>query len=478
MASRTSREWVETLEAGGPELLARVDARADEYLPWLIEFAAIPSISATGEGVRDCAEHLSERIRGIGLSPELLETGAHPIVWAQAGEHERKLLVYGHYDVVPPGDLDAWPFPPFEPTVHEGSLWGRGVGDSKGQMITHLCALAAWMDVFGELPPFQINLMFDGEDEIGCGDTSDYIRAHVDRFRADFLYTSDASTLGVWDPALFLGIRGALYVELNARGADIEWHSGSYGSILPNPVTRMAQAIGTMIDPDGRVAIAGFLDGMQPIPEELHRFAAQLPPEFLPPAEEFGVRAFEREDPLASMFFEPRMCVCGIEGGYTGEGLKMAVPTHATAKLDFALLPGQRPSRVAELLRAHLDRHGFDDIGITVLSDAPPSSVSSDHRLFATAVDSLQTVWGRPPVVIPSIGGGGVFATFVDAVGLDCLLVPYAQPDMQEHSAQEHLSIEWFVNGIKTSAELFRRLSLAALADAEPAGPADPGVAR
>lgn len=465
MDSEERRRRRDELEEGRDALLARVVERADEYLSWLVEFASIPSVSATGEGVRECAQHLRERIRSIGLDPEFLETGAHPIVWASAGEHERKLLVYGHYDVVPAGDEADWPFPPFEPTVHDGSLWGRGVGDSKGQMLAHLCALSAWLDVFGELPPFQINFMFDGEDEIGCGDTSAYIREHVERFRADFLYTSDASTLGVWEPALFLGIRGALYVELAASGADIEWHSGSYGSILPNPVTRMAQAIASMTGPDGRVAIEGFYDGMLPITEELREFARRLPPEFLPPAESFGVAAFERDEPLESMFFEPRMCVCGIEGGYTGEGLKMAVPTSATAKIDFALLLGQRPSHVAELLRRHLDAHGFEDISITVLSDAPPSGVGSDHRLVSTARAALESVWGRPPVVIPSIGGGGVFATFVDAVGLDCLLVPYAQPDMQEHSAQEHLSLEWFVNGIKTSAEIYRLLSIAALAD-------------
>lgn len=473
MASKDRTSRLQTLRDNQAALLARIEERADEYLRWLIEFASIPSISATGEGVRACAEHLKSRIESIGLKPELLETGAHPIVWATAGESERKLLVYGHYDVVPPGDESDWKFPPFQPTVHEGSLWGRGVGDSKGQMLAHLCALSAWLDVFDELPPIQINFMFDGEDEIGCGDTSEYIRAHVDRFRADFLYTSDASTLGVWDPALFLGIRGALYVELTAKGSDSEWHSGSYGSILPNPVTRMVQAIASMIDPAGRVAIEGFYNGMEPITDELRDFAAKLPRGFLPPAEEFGVRHFEREEPVDSMFFEPRMCVCGIEGGYTGEGLKMAVPTSATAKLDFALLKGQRPSHVATLLRKHLDLHGYADIEIGVLSDAPPSGVDSRHPLVATAVSALKSVWGRPPVVIPSIGGGGIFATFVDSVGLDCLLVPYAQPDMQEHSAREHLSLEWFVNGIKTSAEVFRLLSVAALEQAEGGHDAD-----
>ncbi|BCW45358.1 M20/M25/M40 family metallo-hydrolase [Arthrobacter sp. StoSoilB5] len=464
---------LQTLRDKQGDLMARVEERADEYLAWLIEFASIPSISATGEGVRECAEHLKSRIESIGLKPEFLETGSHPIVWATSGESHRKLLVYGHYDVVPVGDEAEWKFPPFEPTVYEGSLWGRGVGDSKGQMLAHVCALSAWLDVFGELPPVQINFMFDGEDEIGCGDTSQYIRTHVDQFRADFLYTSDASTLGVWDPALFLGIRGALYVELTATGSDSEWHSGSYGSILPNPVTRMAQAISSMIDSSGRVAIDGFYDGADTITDELRDFAAKLPPEFLPPAEDFGVRNFEREQPLDSMFFEPRMCVCGIEGGYTGEGLKMAVPTSAKAKIDFALLKGQRPGHVATLLRKHLDLNGYADIEITVLSDAPPSGVDSSHPLVATAVAALESVWGRPPVVIPSIGGGGVFATFVDSVGLDCLLVPYAQPDMQEHSAREHLSLEWFVNGIKTSAEVFRLLSVAALEQDEGGTDAD-----
>lgn len=455
------------------DLFRRIDERADEFLRWLIELASMPSISATGEGVRACAEHLVELLGSVGLDTELLETGSHPIVWGKTGVGERHLLVYGHYDVVPAGDPARWPFPPFEPTVSDGSLWGRGVGDSKGQMIAHVCALAAWMDVFGEPPPMRIDVMLDGEDEIGSADTSRWIREHPERFGQDFLYTSDASTLGVWDPALFLGIRGALYVELRATGATDEWHSGSYGSILPNPVTRLARAITSLTDDTNRVLVDGFYDGVDPIADETVALADALPESFLPPADEFGVAGFERDEPVRSMFFEPRICVCGFDGGYTGDGIKMAVPTGARAKLDIALLNGQRPSKVAELLRAHLDRHGFGDIEIAVLADCPPSVITTDHPLVATATRALETVWQRPPVQFPSIGGGGVFATFVEACGLDCLLVPYAQPDMQEHSAQEHLSLEWFVNGIKTSAEVFRLLAVSALDEAQAVAHAD-----
>lgn len=180
-----------------------------------------------------------------------------------------------------------------------------------------------------------------------------------------------------------------------------------------------------------------------------------------------GIPAFTSPTPVADMFFQPRLAVCGIEGGYTGEGLKMAVPTSATAKIDFALLPGQHPILVEKLLRAHLDSRGYADVELQVLASCPPSSVPFDHPLLHTAVSALETVWGRPPVLFPSIGGGGVFANFVEAAGLTCLLVPYGQPDLQEHSAQEHFSLEWFVNGIKTSAEVYRRLALDALADRE-----------
>jgi acetylornithine deacetylase/succinyl-diaminopimelate desuccinylase-like protein len=454
----------QALEEGAAALARRIEEQSQVYLEQLIDLAQTPSISATGEGVREVAGKIADLLRDIGIEPELLETGGSPIVWGTAPGHlDPHLLIYGHYDVVPPGDLDQWQFPPFSATVHDGSIWGRGVGDSKGQMIAHICALAAWRDVFGSLPPVRLDLMFDGEDEIGSVDTSAYIRANAGRFAADFLYTSDASTLGVWGPALFLGIRGALYVELTCNGAPQEWHSASYGGILPNPIGRLARALDGLADDTGRVLIDGFYDDVAPIDPRVRELVKALPGDFLPPASEFGISDFVGSSPVDDMFFVPRMCVCGIEGGYTGDGLKMAVPTSASAKVDFALLAGQSPKHVAALLRNHLDTAGFADIEITVLADCPPSQMPLEHHLLTTAIDSLRSVWDIEPVLFPSIGGGGVFATFVEAAGLPCLLVPYAQPDMQEHSAQEHLSIEWFVNGIKTSAEVLRRLSLDAV---------------
>ncbi|MFB7325776.1 M20/M25/M40 family metallo-hydrolase [Streptomyces sp. NPDC056190] len=444
-------------------LWARIDERADEFLSWLVELAAQPSISVTGEGVRECAALLTDILKRIGVDSETLETGGSPIVWATLGEHAAEdtphLLIYGHYDVVPAGDPADWPFPPFEPTVHDGALWGRGVGDSKGQLLAHLCALAVWTDVTGAPPPLRLDLMLDGEDETGSLNTRRFIAEHPERFTADALYTSDASTLGLWQPALFLGVRGALYLEFTCEGSPQEWHSASYGGILPNPADRLTRALASLTDTDGRILVDGFHDGIEPVPESVRSAAAALPGTFLPPAQDLGVRAYTTSDPVDAMFFSPRICVCGIEAGYTGEGLKMAVPTRATAKVDIALMPGQSPARTAQLIRRHLDDHGWDDITFTVLADCPPSSIPDTHPLVTTARAALGAVWGQEAAVIPSIGGGGVFGAFVEHAGLPCLLVPYGQPDLQEHSSQEHFSLEWFRNGIKTSAEVLRRLS-------------------
>jgi acetylornithine deacetylase/succinyl-diaminopimelate desuccinylase-like protein len=441
----------------GVTVSERIDARAEEFLGWLLRFAAMPSISATGEGITETAEALAELMRSLGITVELLDTGHHPIVWGTIGEGDTHALFYGHYDVVPPGPLEDWETPPFEPTIRDGAVWGRGVGDNKGQLLAHLAALAAWLDVHGEPPPLRIDFVFDGEDEIGSAATARYVAAHPERFAGDFLICADASTLGLWDPAMFLGIRGALYVELRAQGAGEEWHSGSYGGILPNPVERLARAVASLSDGE-RVRIPGFYDGVEPPDPRALELAAELPPGYLSDPAEFGVGAFVTDDPRANMFFTPRLCVCGLQGGYGGEGMKMAVPTHAVAKLDFTLLPGQRPSRIAERLRAHLDAEGFADVTLEVLADCPPSVVPPGHPVVATVASALASVWGRPPVVFPSIGGGGVFAAFAEHVGLPCLVVPYAQADLQEHSVREHLALEWFHNGIKTSAELFSRL--------------------
>jgi acetylornithine deacetylase/succinyl-diaminopimelate desuccinylase-like protein len=437
----------------------RIDERAGEFLDWLVRLASIPSISATGEGIRECASELVSLMQSLGVESTILETGGQPLVWGTVGKGSPSLVVYGHYDVQPAGPAEAWRDPPFSPTVREEAIWGRGVGDNKGQLLAHLCALSAWLDIHGEPPPFRLVFAFDGEEEIGSPASSRFIATHPEYFSGDVLYGADGSSLEVWEPALFLGTRGLLYLELRIECGVAEWHSGSYGGLLPNPVHRLAQALLTLVDRHGKVLVRGFYDDVVP-PSPLEReLAAKLPTSFLAHPAHFGRTSFLTESPRDSMFFTPQFCLCGFNGGYEGEGVKTAVPTRARAKIDATLLPNQDPQTIADCISAHLVEHGFDDVQLEVLAACPPISIAFDHPLVQTSIRALESVWNRPPVIFPSIGGGGPLAAFALSHGMPCLMVPYAQADLHEHSTEEHFSLTWFVNGIKTSAELFRLIA-------------------
>ena len=443
-------------------LAACVDRRAETYLDWLRQLASIPSISATGEGVCDCANHLCELMRSVEIETELLETGGGPLIVGTAGTGDRTLLLYGHYDVQPTGQPEDWRDPPFSPTVRDGAIWGRGVGDNKGQLLAHLCALDAWQQATGAPPPIRTIFVFDGEEEVGSPNTLPFIAANPERFKADLVFGADGSTLGVDGPALFLEVHGLLYLELSAQGAREEWHSGSYGSLLPNPIVRLAGALGSMIDDSGRVLIEGFYDSVREPSAELRQLADQLPIGFLRDPAAYGVDRFSTDSPREAMFFGPKFCVCGFAGGYSGEGVKTAVPTHASAKIDVTLAPEQAPEEILELVHTHLDRSGFSDIRVLALATCPPIAIDPDHELVQLVASAMEQVWGRQPVLFPSIGGGGPLAAFDSGLGIPALMAPYAQADLHEHSTQEHLSLEWFLNGIKTTAELYRRLAAGA----------------
>jgi len=437
----------------------RIDELRDAFVAGLATFVSQPSVSATGEGIRDCAGWLAGQMRELGIAVEVLETGGQPLVYGRIGQGAPRLVVYGHYDVQPAGPLDAWVTPPFEPAVRDGAMYGRGVGDNKGQLLAHLYALRAWLDVHGEPPPFELVFVFDGEEEIGSPATEAFIEAHPERFRGDYVVCADGSTLGVPGPAIFLAIRGLLYLELTARGAPAGWASGSYGGFLPNPVQRVAAAVASLVDARGHVLVEGFYAGAAEPTDELRALGAALPADFVGGAAAYGVERFIHERPLDAMLFEPHISACGIDGGYTGEGVMMTVPAAARAKLDVTFVSGQSADALVDRIREHLDRHGFEDVELDALMRCGPIALEPRHELVELVAEASASVWGERPVLIPSIAGGGPFAAFAETLGVPTLVVPYAQHDLHEHSPDEHLRLDWYRNGIKTSAALYARLA-------------------
>jgi acetylornithine deacetylase/succinyl-diaminopimelate desuccinylase-like protein len=440
------------------ELFGAIESHLATSIDRLVELATIPSVSATDSGIRQCAEALLQTMEPLGIEASLLETGGAPIVYGHTGTGRPRVLVYGHYDVQPAGDRALWTHPPFEPVIRDGAIWGRGVGDNKGQLLAHLCALDAWRATLGELP-FEVVFVFDGEEEIGSPSTLPFIAENAELFEGDFVFGADGSTLGLPGPAVYLGVRGLVYLELVAHAAPYEWHSGSYGGVLPNAIQELASALAALVDLDGTVRIDGFYDDVAEPSEEERELARSLPREFLADPGEFGYRSFRVDDPRTAMFFRPQFGVCGFDGGYTGDGVKTAVPTGARAKVDITLVPNQDPERICSLVRAHLDASGFADVELVTLARCPPIASELADPFVQKAVAASTAVWGKAPFLVPSIGGGGPLAAFVETHGMPALMIPYAQADLNEHSTQEHLELAWFENGIKTSAELFRLIA-------------------
>src|SRR5918992_1341190 len=247
-----------------------VDAHAEEMLEQLKTLVRQPSISAQDVGVKECAELLAGMMRADGIDTRVMPTPGQPIIvgFGESVPGAPTVLIYGHYDVQPVDPLEAWESSPFEPVIRNGRLWGRGTGDNKGQLLAQLLAYRAWKAVAGK-PPLNVTFIFEGEEESMSPHLAQFCRENRVLLEADVVYTSDGPVHESGRYLISLGVRGVLTVELEARGANRDYHSGHGGNLLPNPAWELVHLLSTMRSPDGRILIEGFEDDVRPIgPEE------------------------------------------------------------------------------------------------------------------------------------------------------------------------------------------------------------------
>jgi acetylornithine deacetylase/succinyl-diaminopimelate desuccinylase-like protein len=432
-----------------------IDAHRDRFVEELCALIRQPSVSAQDQGVRECALLLHRLLGEAGLQTSLVETPGYPVVLGRAGGAgaRRTVLIYGHYDVQPPEPLEAWASPPFEPTIRNGRIYARGAGDNKGQLFAHVKGVEAVLRTRGALP-VNVTLCFEGEEEVSSPNFPGFVEAHRDLLRADLAFSSDGP-MHPSGPMVFFGCRGLLYLEVLARGARRDLHSGNYGGVAPAPAARLARALSTLWTPQGRVAVRGFYDGvrrpsradrnvLRAIPFDAGSVRADVG--CLPPGRLRGRAYWER------LLLQPNLNVSGLGAGYQGPGMKTIVPHVARAKLDARLVMDQDPDDVEERIRAHLKRHGFGDLEVTRLGAVPPSRTPVDHPLGRAVVRAVERAWGRPPVILPNLGGTIPDYLFTRTLGLPSIWVPYAPHDEANHAPNESTTLEGFINGVRTTA--------------------------
>lgn len=428
----------------------------------------IPSVSAQSrhdQDTRRAAEFVAEQLRRVGVAVEIIATKGHPIVYGEWLKAPGKptVLVYGHYDVQPPDPLDLWLSGPFEPTERNGNLYARGATDDKGQMLTHIKSVEAWLKTKGSLP-LNIKFLIEGEEEVGSVNLDPFVRAHRDRLKCDVVVISDTSMFAPDTPAICYGLRGIAYFEVIAHGPKQDLHSGGYGGMVANPANVLAGLLGSLKDAKCRIQVPGFYDKVLPLEPWEREGMAQLNFDETEIKSRLQIDALPGEEgftPLERKWARPTCDVCGLYGGYQGEGSKTIIPAMAGAKVSFRLVPNQDPHEVAKAFHSHLE--AIVPVGVRLeireYHSAPPVLVSVKSPGVEAAKRAYKAGFGRDPVFIRGGGSIPVVSTFRDALGVDSLLIGFGLPDDNTHSPNEKFCLKDFHRGIKTSAHLWRELA-------------------
>jgi acetylornithine deacetylase/succinyl-diaminopimelate desuccinylase-like protein len=444
---------------------------ADRRLQRYMDFLRIPSISGIPAHAPDCrraAEHLAVELREAGLAGvEVSETGGHPVVYAEwlgAGPDRPTVLVYGHYDVQPVDPVELWSFAPFEPTVRDGRMLGRGAADCKCHVQMHARVAEALLATRGAFP-VNVKYVFEGEEEASSEHLDAWLEANRERLAADVAIISDT---GFWDgnlPGITVSLRGICYVQVDVSGPPVDLHSGQYGGAVTNPATALVEILAALKGPDGRIRVPGFYDDVVPLTEQDRAAFAALPfDEERWMRDEVGVDALTGETGYTTLERRggrPTLEINGVWGGFQGEGSKTIIPAHAHAKVSCRLVADQDPATIRDALTAFMKEIAPPGVRVEVrdLGLGRPSLTPIDHPATQAAARAIEATFGRAPLYYREGGSIPITASFETILGLPVVLLGFANPDCRAHAPDESMILANFETGIRTIILTFDELA-------------------
>lgn len=431
----------------------------------LFSLLRIPSISSDpnhkGDMLR-CAERLTQLLKEAGADEAAVyPTDGHPVVFGQkiVSSELPTVLVYGHYDVQPVDPLELWKSDPFEPEIHDGAIWGRGANDDKGQLFMHLKAFE-YLVRSGKLR-HNVRFIFEGEEEIGSPSLAKWAEANKERLAASVILVSDTTMISDKVPSINCGMRGLAYLEVKVTGPNKDLHSGHYGGAVANPINVLCDMISSLIDKDGRITVKGFYDNVVELSSADRAQLARAPFDLEEYKHFLGINEVKGEKGYTTLErtgIRPCLDVCGIWGGFTGEGSKTVLPSEAHAKISMRLVPNQDSETISRLFTEHF------------LSIAPPYVkvevrpchggngflIPISSKAYQAASRAMAEVYGTDPV--PSRGGGSIpiLADLQHILGIDPLLMGFGLERDTIHSPNESYLLSQFFAGIRSLALFYK----------------------
>jgi len=446
------------------EVYAYIAANARNFIETLIQLVRQPSVSAKGEGIRECAELVEKIMQEAGLETQIIQpTEGNPVVYGEikSKKSEKTLLFYDHYDVQPPEPIEQWISGPFSGEIREGKIYGRGVSDNKGNLVSRLKAVEAFLKTTGEVP-INVKFVVDGEEEIGSPHLKQVIEKDRELFSADAVIWEFGGTNRGGNPCLYLGLKGILSVELHVEGAVRDVHSAN-APLVPNPAWRLAWALNAVKNEKEEILIEGFYENVEkPTVEEL-RYVESIPFDEEEWKQELGLKEFllkrSGTEALKALLYNPSCTINGMISGYTGTGSKTIVPRTATAKLDFRLVPNQTPTEIFGKLVNHLRNSGFKDVKIIKYGSSEPAKTPVTNEFVQKVAKTAEKVYGKKAVIYPLSAGSGPMHLFKNALGGPIVSVGCSHPEANVHAPNENLEIESFIKGTKFIATLLQDFS-------------------
>lgn len=436
-----------------------IEQNKDRFLEELFSLIRIPSISSKTENKADmvrCAERWKELILAAGADKaEVMPTDGNPVVYGEKMVDPKAptVLVYGHYDVMPVDPEELWHTKPFEPVIKDGKIWARGADDDKGQSFMHAKAFE-YLVKTGQLT-CNVKFMLECEEEIGSTSLYGFCEKNKELLKSDIILVSDTSMIATDTPSITVGLRGLTYLEVEVKGPNADLHSGIFGGAVANPINILCQMIASLTDERNRITIPGFYDDVLVVSDEERALMAQAPFNLEDYKKSLDIEEVHGEEGYTTIErtgIRPTLDVCGIWGGYTGEGSKTVLPSEAHAKVSMRLVPNQNSQKIAELFQKHFEAMAPKCVKVKVTpchgGEAYVSPI--DMPAYKAAEKAYETTFGKRPIPTRSGGSIPIIAGFEKILGVKSILMGFGLGSDAIHSPNENYKLEHFLKGIET----------------------------
>ena len=451
------------------EIKEYIESNQSRFFDELFSLIRIPSVSAHTHRqpeIMQCAEHWKKLLLEAGVdTAEVLPSSGNPVVFAQKTMNAAwpTVMIYGHYDVMPAEPLDLWDSPPFEPEIRDGKIFARGADDDKGQSFMHAKAFE-YLVRTNQLK-CNVKFLLEGEEEIGSPSLEKFCKENFDMLQCDTILVSDTSMLAADMPSITTGLRGLAYWQIELTAANRDLHSGIFGGAVANPINELTKILAKLVNEQGRIAIPGFYDQVEEVPQAERDLIAQIPFNEDLYKQNLNIKHVHGETGYSTIErtgIRPSLDICGIWGGYTGEGSKTVLPSKAFAKLSVRLVPNQTYDNISKLVSDYLNEitPEYVDIKVENLHGAESYVCPIDSLAYKAAENAYTKTFGIRPLPVRRGGSIGVVPVFEKVLNVKPLLIGFGLESDAIHSPNENFPVDLFLKGIETIVEFYSQRPL------------------